>query len=222
MNFTIVSSGLKLPAQPFEIDPNSLYRALKKVDDQRSPRGRSYSAPFVLTLLILAKLAGPTTPKAIAEWVRLRSDWIKAVFGRPSERLPCANTYKYVCEKLDLAQLNQVLAAFFEPEAAAEANASSRERGRGKRHLALDGKTLRGTVSAPPTRRDKVHLLALYDVRAGVVLQQLRVASHESEVSGAPKLLKGRSLAGCVITADAFHTQKNGVERYGAKAGIMF
>jgi len=224
MNFTTLSSGLKLPDQPCAIQPASLYSALKKVDDQRSKRGRSYSMPFVLTLLILAKLAGETTPQAIAQWVRLRSDWIKVVFGRSSARLPCANTYKYVCEKLDLAQLNQVLAAFFAPELEPAGAATSfpqpQPQPRGRRHLALDGKTLRGTVSAPPTRRQKVHLLALYDVKAGVVLQQLRVESHESEVSGAPRLLKGRALNGCVLTADAFHTQKNGVERYGVKVAI--
>ncbi len=116
MNFTTVTSGLKLPAQPLAIDPNSLYVALNQLEDKRSKQGRSYPAPFVLTLLILAKLAGETTPKAVADWVRHRADWVKAVFGRPADRLPCANTYKYVCEKLEVAQLNQLLAAFFEPK----------------------------------------------------------------------------------------------------------
>ncbi len=183
MNFTIVSSGLKLPDQPFEIAAYSLYATLQQVKDQRSKQGRSYSAAFVLTLLILAKLAGASTPKAIADWVRLRADWIKAVFGRHADRLPCANTYKYVCEKLDIAELNQILAAFFEPQPPPSPQAGSSPvsvRARASRHLALDGKTLRGTVSAPPTRRQKVHLLALYDVKAGVVLQQLKVKSHES------------------------------------------
>ncbi len=126
--------------------------ALKQAGDKRSKQGRSYSAPVILSLLILAKLAGETTPKAIADWVRLRSDWVKAVFGRPAERLPCANTYKYVCEKLDL--VDQIFATFFEPVAVA---APGPPTARGSRHLALDGKTLGGTVSSPPTRRKKVH-----------------------------------------------------------------
>jgi predicted transposase YbfD/YdcC len=159
----------------------------------------------VLTLLILAKLGGQTTLAAIARWVRLRADWLCAALNLKSGRLPCANTYVYVCQKLDLTELNAVLAQFLgqlTPPAANAGNSPFR------RHLAIDGKTLVSTLKATPPGSKAVHLLELYEVESGRVLNQQNVEKRESEVTVAPRLMAGQELKGCLLTADAFHTQR--------------
>ena len=51
---------------------------------------------LILTLIVLAKLAGMTTPGAIAEWVRLRAGWLRKVLPVRRKTFPCAATYSNV------------------------------------------------------------------------------------------------------------------------------
>src|SRR5574338_393460 len=78
----------------------SLHELLRQVPDYRAKRGRRYEAATVLVILLLAKLAGERTLSGIAHWARLRESWLKATLSL--QRLPCANTYAYVCAHLDV------------------------------------------------------------------------------------------------------------------------
>ncbi len=68
-----------------EIDPLSVYRALEQVKDGRHKRGVRYSVALLLTPILVAKLAGMTTPLAMAEWVR-------SVLPTTRQTFPCAAT----------------------------------------------------------------------------------------------------------------------------------
>jgi predicted transposase YbfD/YdcC len=57
-----------------------------------------------------------------------------------------------------------------------------------------------------------VHLLAALDQRAGVVLGQVGVDGKTNEITRFAPLLEPLDLAGCVITADALHTQREHAE----------
>ena len=72
--------------------------------------------------------------------------------------------------------------------------------------VAIDGKTLRGSIPAGRTRG--VHLMAAYVPREGVVLAQIEVDGKENEIRAAPRLLEAIDLRGKVITADAMLTQR--------------
>jgi predicted transposase YbfD/YdcC len=216
MNSTMFIRGISLPSAGVEIKPQSLCGALRSLGDKRGRQGRRYRAEVVLTLLLLAKLAGQTEIVGIAEWVRLRGSWLTEALGIGHRQLPCANTYRYVCQKIDLAQLNRLLADFFnrlradttQTETVAPPTAGTKSPPpRGSRHLALDGKTLRGTLGADRPAENRVHLLELYDVERGIVLNQKQVQHKTNEISWAAKLLNGQHLRGCLISADALHTQ---------------
>ena len=73
MNYSTLDQAIEQAELPVEIDALSVYRAFKQVEDGRHKRGLRYSVALILTLIVLAKLAGMTTPAAIAEWVRLLS-----------------------------------------------------------------------------------------------------------------------------------------------------
>jgi len=73
------------------------------------------------------------------------------------------------------------------------------------RAIALDGKTLRGTLT--PHQR-AVHLLSLFDQRMGCVLSQQRVDEKTNEHKAALELLKTIVLKDCVVTGDAMFCQR--------------
>jgi predicted transposase YbfD/YdcC len=179
-----------------EFEVNSLYEALLKVADKRKARGKRYGLASVLTMSVLAKLGGEDEPEGMADWVRHRGQAVRESLGMKREKMPHAVTYRRILGKaIDVAELEQVLGSFFK---GCQANAEQ---------LAMDGKTLRGTIESGQTRG--VHLLALYGVEVGVVLNQVNVLSKENEISAAPKVLAGVELTGKVVTGDAMFTQRD-------------
>jgi predicted transposase YbfD/YdcC len=175
----------------FEV--NSLYEALLRVRDKRKARGKRYSLSVVLTLSVLAKLGGEDEPEGMAEWVKHRAKELRESLGMQRASMPHAVTYRR--QAIDVQEFEQVLGTFFKgcPMQV--------------KQLAMDGKTLRGTIEAGQTRG--AHLLARYGVESGVVLNQVKVLSKENEISAAPKVLSGVELRGKVVTGDAMFTQRD-------------
>ncbi len=211
MESTTLLPTLVLPALSVTVDPASLFALLADLPDLRNRRGRRYSLAAVLTLIILAKLAGETTVSGIAHWAQLRAAWLCPLLQVACPRLPCANTLTLVCATVDGAELTRRLALFFVPPLPPlpdtplpDVPASARA----QRHLALDGKTLRGTRRTGHVVQPAVHLLSLYDVTHQGTLAQAEVATKDHEIPGATAMLAGRDLRGCVVTADALHTQR--------------
>lgn len=189
MNYSIPGSA----GVTFEV--NSLYEALQGVSDKRKARGKRYSVALVLTLSVLAKLGGEDQPEGMADWVQFRAETLRASLGVERDRLPSAATYRRVLgEGIVMTELEQVVGAFF-----------ARYQGSDE-HLAMDGKTMRGTIE--PGQTSGVHLLAVYAVGAGVVLHEVNVALKENEITAAPKVLAAVEVKGKVISGDAMFTQR--------------
>jgi hypothetical protein len=70
MNYSTLQEAMEPVAGEQQIEALSVYRAFEQIQDGRKKRGVRYSVPFILTLIVLAKLAGITTLAAIAQWVR--------------------------------------------------------------------------------------------------------------------------------------------------------
>ena len=60
---------IEIPVQARQVEAESLYAVLQGVKDQRARRGQRYEAALVLTLILLAKLAGEQSLRGIAQWV---------------------------------------------------------------------------------------------------------------------------------------------------------
>jgi len=75
-------------------------------------------------------------------------------------------------------------------------------------HVAMDGKTVRGTLKHENERQPSVHLVSLYECQSGIVLTQRAVQSKENEISAADALVHPALVKGRIISTDAMHTQK--------------
>ncbi len=78
MNYSTLNEAMEAVELPQEIEAMSVYRAFDQVPDGRHKRGVRYRVAAILTLIVLGKLAGMTTPSAIAEWVRMPSRMAQA------------------------------------------------------------------------------------------------------------------------------------------------
>jgi predicted transposase YbfD/YdcC len=196
--------------QPTQEQVQGIYQALQAITDHRCKRGRRYELAVVLTVMLLAKLAGEHTGTGIAEWVRLRIDWLKSVL--PLRGGPCANTYRYICEQIDFAELLATITAaqvsVVEPVSSATPISAScpHDTAPPVRHLACDGKVLRGSRRG---EQEAHQVLGIYDVTAQRMQTLLPIAGKGQEPEALVHWLQSQpehALGGCLVTADALHT----------------
>lgn len=170
---------------------------LNQLTDSRDRRGKIYPLGMILTMIILAKLAGEDKPSGIAQWIRLRSDAFVRIFHCRHKRMPCLNTIRTVLQ--DVVPLDELGIQF-------RRYLHDTYGGQESRLITIDGKAMRGTI--PKGSTQGVHLLAAYLPEEGVVLNQVAVATKENEISAAPQLLEGINIKNKVICADAMQTQR--------------
>ena len=195
--YTPLAFEIDLGPDGFIFEVGSLFEALLPLHDQRDARGLRYALVTVLVFVVLAKLAGEDGLRGIAQWVAERKDRLAEFLNLAKPQAPHYTTYgRVLAQAVDVNEFEQVVGHFF---------ASLLQAGHPV-EVALDGKTLRGTIPLGQTRG--VHLLAAYLPREGVVLMQVAVDSHENEIRAAPQVLKHLDLQGKIVTGDALLTQR--------------
>jgi DDE_Tnp_1-associated len=175
MYLSIFENGETGAAEALTIDPASLYSAFEQVTDGRKKKGKRYPLPLVLTLLMLGKLAGETTVNGIVDWIKERQGWLRAQLNWP-KRFPTNSTYSEALARCDAQQLVTVIASVLLKARAVEQCGSEPSRLLAQKqeeqltHVAMDGKTLRGTLGHESEGQPSVHLLSLYECQSGIVL----------------------------------------------------
>src|SRR6266545_5016496 len=154
----------------------SLVERLAELTDPRDRRGRQYPMVGLLTLCLIAILAGHTSPEAIAQFGRLRQRRLGHALGFKNGNMPCANTIAALLRNLDADHLDRIIAAWL-----------TDRHGDGWEHIALDGKRLCGSRDGevPGT-----HLLAAYAPQASAVIAQMTVEATTNEHKAALRLLE--------------------------------
>ena len=177
-------------------DIESLYAYFQRVFDARSRRGVRYSLATLLVVIYLAKLSGEDRPTGIADWGKARSEEIVKGLHLSYQRMPHANTIRWVLrEVIDPLQFQQLSNAYLQLHSQAETE-----------QIALDGKTMRGTIPYGETRGE--HLISGYSIEAGTVLTQVAVDCKENEIVEAPVALAEVNLREIVVSGDAMQTQR--------------
>ncbi|MGH3224103.1 MAG: transposase family protein, partial [Streptosporangiaceae bacterium] len=149
---------------------HGLLACLGKVPDHRKPEGVRHRLGSVLTVIAVARLCGADSVHAAGQFAaKMPQEALRRCGIRFNARLgrhvpPSPKTIKRTVRAVDAAAADEQLRAWLRAEAAA---------GRlNWRHIAIDGKTVRGALQPDGTRP---HLLAGYDVTSGTVLAQAEV-----------------------------------------------
>lgn len=195
--YTPLAFEINLGSEGLVFEVGSLFEALLPLHDQRDARGLRYALVTVLVFVVLAKLAGEDGLRGIAQWVTERKEGLAELLGLAQPQAPYYTTYgRILAQAVPVDEFEQVVGHFF---------ASLPQVGNTV-EIALDGKTLRGTIPLGQTRG--VHLLAAYLPGAGLVVMQVEVERHENEITAAPQVLKSLDLQGKIVTGDALLTQR--------------
>jgi predicted transposase YbfD/YdcC len=164
--------------------------------DPRGRRGQRYPLVGLVAAGIAATLAGARSFAAIAQWLADQDGEVALGLGLDARRrTPTESVFRRLFARLDPQALDAVIGAWMW---------TTTRLVRGRRVIAVDGKTVRGArtggAAAP-------HLVAAFDHAAGVVLGQVAVAARTNEIPTVRTLLKILDLTGAVVTVDAMHCQ---------------
>ena len=173
-----------------------LLAALAGVADPRHRRGVRHRLAAILGMAVCAVLAGARSFTAIAEWAADADPETLRVLGAGGV-VPSELTFRRTLQRLDADAFDELAGRW-----AAQRTAPGPG---GRRVIAVDGKTLRGSASGGEPGD---HLLAALDHAHGAVLGQVAVGAKTNEIPMFPVLCDRIEIGGAVITADAMHAQR--------------
>ncbi len=147
-------------------------------------------------------VAGYRSYTAIAEWIADAADTTVVALGIVADRRPSEAMIRRLLQTMDPQLLTAAISAWLASQATTGTST-------GRRAIAVDGKTLRGSRTTDAAAR---HVLAACEQASIVVLARTDVDGKTNEVTRFQPLLNQISdLRDTVITADAQHCQREHV-----------
>jgi predicted transposase YbfD/YdcC len=159
----------------------------------------------IIVLAICGVIANCDDWPDIAQFAKLREAWFKRFLKLP-HGVPAHDTFERVFAALDPRAFERCCLAWLR-DAADLVSVG---------HIAIDGKTLRGSAAAT---LGPLHLVSAWATEAHVTLGQVAVDGKSNEITAIPKLLELLDLHGALVTIDAIGCQKAIAQKIVAGGG---
>ncbi len=189
-----------------------------QVDDPRV-RGRTkHPLNSILFLVVAAMIADADGPEEIEDFGNERIAWLSQ-FADFSAGIPSHDTIGRVLSLIKPEQFQQALVDWHTQLCAGQRGGSpSREQGAEPVHIAIDGKTSRGSYT-DAEKSNALHFVSAWATKHGVALGQTQVGSKTNEITAIDELLDFIDVRGTIITLDAIGAQKSIAKKITDKQG---
>ena len=174
----------------------ALVECFSEIVDPRVERTKRHLLSDVLTLAVLAVIAGAEGWEDIAEFGHSKYEWLKQYLPLPGG-IPSHDTISRVFRVLKPGEFNAALMQWLE----------TLHEQLGFRQVAIDGKTLRRSHDRS-SMQAALHLVSAWSVANQLVLGQEATDAKSNEITAIPKLLQMLELKGAIVTIDAMGCQK--------------
>jgi predicted transposase YbfD/YdcC len=178
------------------------FAALKDPRVRQRTRHRLIDVIAIALCGVIANCDGWTD---ILDFANNRVDWFKRFLTLPNG-IPSHDTFERVFAKIDPAVFNRCCMAWLRDVSDLV----------GMGHLAIDGKTLRGSASSALA---PLHLVSAWATKAQLSLGEVAVEGKSNEIKAIPELLKLLDLKGALVTIDAMGCQKAIAQQIVDKGG---
>lgn len=174
--------------------PLTIKHHFRKLKDPRINRRKLHLLPDIIVIALCAVLCGAEDWQQIETFGKLRVDWLRRFLQLPNG-IPSHDAFERVFDRID----PQAFLRGFQSWVAAIAEKLN------IKHIAIDGKTLRGSGSS---KLGPLHLVSAWATEQHLSLGQVATAEKSNEITAIPELLELLELHGAVVTIDAMGCQK--------------
>jgi predicted transposase YbfD/YdcC len=172
----------------------SIPKYFAKLKDPRRAHRRLHLLQDILVIALCAVIAGAQDWQEIETFGRKRRVWLKRFLRLPNG-IPAHDTFERVFDRIK----PQAFQACFREWVKAIQETLRIQ------HVAIDGKTLRGSGSA---KLGTLHLVSAWATAQRLSLGQVAVDAKSNEITAIPALLEMLDLHGAFVTIDAMGCQK--------------
>lgn len=174
--------------------PISLQAYLGELEDsRRCPR---HLLLDIMVIAVCAVICGANDWPQVVTFGRERQTWLASFLALP-KGIPSHDTFGRVFARINPRALTKVLQQWTQAVAA----------GLGIKHIAIDGKTLRGSA-AKTKGLGALHIVSAWASAQHLSLGQVAVDSKSNEITAIPELLELLNIRGALVTIDAMGCQK--------------
>lgn len=188
--------------------PRDLIAIFESVPD---PRAANALHPLgeILIIATLAVICGAESWTEVEQFGHARHDWLKEFLELP-HGIPSHDTFGRVFSMIDVHAFEQCFQTCATAMAVASMDVGKR------RVIALDGKTLRRSMSAG---KSPLHMVSAWCDASGLVLGQVAVDEKSNEITALPALLQMLDVKDAVVTIDAMGCQKDIAQKIIQRGG---
>jgi len=189
-------------------DVVSILEFFRDLKDPRSTVNRRHFLGDLIVICVFAVIAGANGPKAIGVWAELHVEWLKRHLELPGG-IPSHDTIGRLLAALKPRAFQSCFQTWLERMGATDEAHDDDDR---KEHIAIDGKTMRGSHDR---RRGlgPLHLVSAWSVSRGISLGQLATEEKSNEITAIPELLDQIEVANAIVTIDAAGCQREIAEK---------
>jgi predicted transposase YbfD/YdcC len=172
----------------------SIKKHFRGLKDPRIKGRSSHLLVDVITMSICAVIGNCNDWRDIELFAKERESWFRRFLRLPNG-IPSHDTFARVFARLDPRVFSRCCVDWL--RAASDLV--------GLKHIAIDGKTLRGSASS---KLAPLHLVSAWAAQAHLSLGQVAVDGKSNEITAIPQLLELLDLKGALVTIDAIGCQK--------------
>ena len=175
-----------------------LVACFKDLEDPRSEINRKHPLVSVVAISMMAVLAGADGPTSIHRWARSLEEQLPSLLDLPNG-IPSRDVIRRVLCALKPEAFQECFSEWIGRLIGSSNDA--------QRHVAVDGKTLRGSGDSNKGI-GPLHLVSAWASERGLTLAQVPTDQKSNEITAIPELLRLIDLKKSIITIDAMGTQK--------------
>jgi predicted transposase YbfD/YdcC len=184
----------------------AVFTPFEDLTDPRVERSRRHELFELVVVALCGTLAGSDTWADIERFGNARIEWLRT-FLRLKNGIPSHDTFGRVFSRLDPAGLLACIQQWLD-EIGLEVG----------KHIAIDGKTLRGSFDKA-AGKNPLHLVSAWACEARLTLGQVATDAKSNEITAIPLLLELLDVKGATVTIDAMGCQKEIAEKIVEREG---